>query len=67
MQNLHQSTMEHKILYSDKSSEEEQLLIRSFLRKKEKYEHTGCMKFKINTLPVTLKLGTMKDSAHTYK
>jgi hypothetical protein len=32
MQNLHQSTWDHEILYYDRSSEDEQLLIRQFLR-----------------------------------
>jgi hypothetical protein len=31
MQNLHQSTWDHEILYTDRSSKDEQLLIRPFL------------------------------------
>jgi hypothetical protein len=34
MQNLHQSTWDHEILYIDRSSKDEQLFIRSFLLKK---------------------------------
>jgi hypothetical protein len=33
MQNLHQSTWDHEILYTDRSSKDEQLLIRQFLSK----------------------------------
>jgi hypothetical protein len=33
MQNLHQSTWDHEILYTDRSSKDEQLLIRPFLSK----------------------------------
>jgi hypothetical protein len=33
MQNLHQSTWDHEILYADRSSKDEQLLIRPFLSK----------------------------------
>jgi hypothetical protein len=33
MQNLHQSTWEHAILYTDKSSEDEQLVMTPFLSK----------------------------------
>jgi hypothetical protein len=35
MQNLHRSTWEHEILYTDRSSKKEQLLMRPFLPKKK--------------------------------
>jgi hypothetical protein len=50
MQNLHQSTWDHEILYTDRSSKDEQLLIRQFLSKTKKYEHGGCLNVKIHSL-----------------
>jgi hypothetical protein len=50
MQNLHQSTWDHEILYTDKSSKDEQLLIRPFLSKTKKYEHGGRLNVKIHIL-----------------
>jgi hypothetical protein len=50
MQNLHQSTWDHKILYADRYLEDEQLLIRSLLRESEKYEHSGRLNVKTHIL-----------------
>jgi hypothetical protein len=48
MKNLHQLTLDHKMVYADTSVEDEQLLIRPLLRKiKKKYEHGGQLTFKI--------------------
>jgi hypothetical protein len=35
MQNLHQSTSDHEILYTDRSSKDEQLLERPFFQKQK--------------------------------
>jgi hypothetical protein len=40
-QNLHQSTEDHKFLYSDRSSEDKQLFIRSFLRETKNTNMAG--------------------------
>jgi hypothetical protein len=50
MQNLHQSTWDHEILYTDRSSKDEQLLVRPFLSKAKKYEHGGRLNVKIHSL-----------------
>jgi hypothetical protein len=50
MQNLRQSTWEHDILYTDKSSKNEQLLMRPFLSKNKKYEHGGRLNVEIHSL-----------------
>jgi hypothetical protein len=50
MQNLHQSKWDHKILYADRTSEDEQLLIRPLLRELKKYEHGGRLNVKVNIL-----------------
>jgi hypothetical protein len=51
MQNLHQSTWGHEILYTDGSSKDQKLLIRPFLSKaKKKYEHGGRLYVKIHSL-----------------
>jgi hypothetical protein len=50
MQNLHQSTWEHEILYTDRSSKDEQLLMRPFLSKNKKYEHGDQFNVKIHSL-----------------
>jgi hypothetical protein len=50
VQNLHQSTWEHEILYTDGSSKDEQLLIRPFLSKTKKYENGGQLNAKIHSL-----------------
>jgi hypothetical protein len=49
-QSLHFSTQDHEIWYSDRSSEDEQILIIPLLREKQKYEHGGRFLFKINIL-----------------
>jgi hypothetical protein len=49
MQNLHQLTWGHEIL-SDRSSKDEQLLIRQFFVKNKKYEHGGRLNVKIHSL-----------------
>jgi hypothetical protein len=65
-------------VYCDRSSEVEQLLIRPFSQKNEKYKCGEQMTFNINILchgnnsktiaPKTKKMFcTMKDSGHTYK
>jgi hypothetical protein len=41
---------EHEILYTDRSSKDEQLLMRSFLSKTKKYEHGGQLNVKIHSL-----------------
>jgi hypothetical protein len=48
MQNLHQSTWDREILNTDRSSKDEQLLMRQFLSKK--YEHGGRLNVKIHSL-----------------
>jgi hypothetical protein len=48
MQNLHQSTWDHEMLHSDRSSEDEQLLMRPLLRKSKKCEHYGRLKIKMH-------------------
>jgi hypothetical protein len=50
MQNLHQLTWDHEILYTDRSSKDEQLLIRPFLSKTKKYEHGGRLNVEIHSL-----------------
>jgi hypothetical protein len=54
MQNLHQSTWDHGSLYTDRSSKDEQLLIRPFLSKTKKkiyiYKHDGRLNVKIHSL-----------------
>jgi hypothetical protein len=77
MQNLHQSTWDHEILYSDRSSKDEQLLITPSLSKTKKYEHGGQLNVKIHSLfcgdnssTVALRqmnFGIVKDHGHTYK
>jgi hypothetical protein len=47
MQNFHQSTWEHEILYTDRYLKDEQLLMRPFLSKTKKYEHGGQLNVKI--------------------
>jgi hypothetical protein len=42
MQNLHQSTWDHAILYADRSSKDEQLLRRQFLFKTKNTNVEGC-------------------------
>jgi hypothetical protein len=49
MQDLHQSTWDHEILYTDRSSNDEQLLIGPFLSKTKKYEHGGRLNVKIHS------------------
>jgi hypothetical protein len=77
MQNLHQSTWDHEILYTDRSSKDEQLLIRPFLSKTKKYEHGGRLNVKIrssfcgdNSWTVALRqtnFGIVRDHGYTYK
>jgi hypothetical protein len=77
IQNLHQLTRDHEILYADRSSEDEQRLIWTLLRESKKYEHDWQLKFKIhilfcgdNSWAVALKqtkFGTMKDRGPSYK
>jgi hypothetical protein len=50
MKNLHHSTWDHEILYTDKSSKDEQLLVRPFFVKNKKYEHGGRFNVKIHSL-----------------
>jgi hypothetical protein len=50
MQNLHQSTWDNEIMYTDRSSKDEQLSIRPFLSKNKKYEHGGRLNVKIHIL-----------------
>jgi hypothetical protein len=50
MQNLQQSTWDHEILYTDRSSKDEQLSKRPFLSKTKKYEHGGRLTVKIHSL-----------------
>jgi hypothetical protein len=50
MQNLHQSTWDHEILYTDRSSEDEKRLIGQFFVKNKKYEHGGRLNVKIHSL-----------------
>jgi hypothetical protein len=77
MQNLHQSTWELEILCTDRSSKDEQLLMRPFLSKTKKYEHGGQLNVKIHSLfcgdnSWTFALRQMnfsfvRDHGHTYK
>jgi hypothetical protein len=63
-------------LYTDKSSKDEQLLMRPFLSKKKKYEHGGRLNVKIHSLffgdnsgTVALRqmnFGIVRDHGHTY-
>jgi hypothetical protein len=76
MQNLHQSTQNHEILYAEKFSKDEQVVIRPVLRKTKKFEDGGLMKIKkISTFcgdesrTVSLRqmmFGIVKDHRHTY-
>jgi hypothetical protein len=50
MQNLHHSTWDHEILYTDRYPKDEQLLIRPFFVKNKKYEHGGRLNVKIHGL-----------------
>jgi hypothetical protein len=50
MQNLNPSAWDHEILYTDRSSKYEQLLIRPFFAKNKKYEHGGRLNVKIHSL-----------------
>jgi hypothetical protein len=50
MQNLHQSTWDHEILSADRSSEDEQPLMKPFFVKNKKYEHGGQLNVKIHSL-----------------
>jgi hypothetical protein len=50
MQNLHQSTWDHEILYTDTHSKDEKLLIRPFLSKTKKYEYGGRLNVRIHSL-----------------
>jgi hypothetical protein len=47
---LHQSTWTPKMLYADRSLEDEQLLVRPLMRELKKFEHGGRLKFKIHVL-----------------
>jgi hypothetical protein len=47
-ENFHLSTWDRDILYADRSSEDEQLLIRLFLRKTKSTNHGGLSKRKIH-------------------
>jgi hypothetical protein len=77
MQNLHQSTWDHGIVYTDRSLKDEQLLITPLLSKTKKYEHGGRLNIKIHSLfcgdnSRTVALGQMnfgivEDHGHTYK
>jgi hypothetical protein len=78
MQNLHYSTWDHDILYTDRSSKDEHLLIRPFLSKtKTKNEHGGHFNVKIHNLfcgdnswTVALRqmnFGIVRDHGHAYK
>jgi hypothetical protein len=76
MQNLHQSTWGHKILYTDRSSKDEQLLIKPFLLK-IKNTNIRVTNVKIHTLFCgdnswtdalrQMNFGVVKDNRHTYK
>jgi hypothetical protein len=76
MQNFHQLTWDHKILYTDRSSKDEQLLINHFCKNK-KYEHSDRLNVKIHSLfcgdnswTVALRqmnFGIVRDLGHTYK
>jgi hypothetical protein len=50
MQNLRQSTWDYEVLYTDRSSKDEQLLIRPFFVKNKKYEHGGRLNVTIRIL-----------------
>jgi hypothetical protein len=50
MQNFHQSTWDHEILYTDRYSKDKQLLMRPVLSKTKKYEHGGQLNVKIHSL-----------------
>jgi hypothetical protein len=47
---MHQSTRDHELLYTDRSSKDEKLLVRPFLSKTKKYEHGGRLNVKIRSL-----------------
>jgi hypothetical protein len=74
---VHHSTWDHEILYTDRSSKHEQLLIKPFLSKTKKYEHGGRLNVKIhswfcgdNSRTVALRqtnFGIVRDHGHTYK
>jgi hypothetical protein len=76
MQNLHQSTWDHGILYVDRSSKEGQLLETIFVKNK-KYERGGQLKFKLHilfcgenswTVAVSkIRFGIVEDHRRTYK
>jgi hypothetical protein len=74
---LHQSTRGHESLYTDRSSNDEQLFIRPFLHKKKKYKHGGRLNVTLRSLfcgdnsrTVVLRqmnFGIVRDHEHTYK
>jgi hypothetical protein len=76
MQNLHQSTWDHVILYTDRSSKDETFNKTIFVKNK-KYEHGGRLNVKIyslfcgdNSWTVALRqmnFGIVKNLGHTYK
>jgi hypothetical protein len=77
MQTLHHSTWDLEILYTDRSSKDEQLLIRQFLSKTKNTTHGGSLNVKIHSLfcgdnsrTVALRqmnFGIIRDHGHTYK
>jgi hypothetical protein len=77
MQNLHQSTWDHEILYTDRSLKDEQLLIRPFLSKIKNTNMAAVWMLKINILYCgdnswtialqQMNFGIVRDHGHTYK
>jgi hypothetical protein len=66
IQNLHQSTWDHEILYADRSSKEERLFIKTIHVINQKYERGGLLKVKIQILfseetLEPLRLGTTRS------
>jgi hypothetical protein len=54
MQNLHQSTWNHKILHVYRSSKDEQLFIWPLLQKEQKYKHGVQLKVKIHIIDIPM-------------
>jgi hypothetical protein len=71
MQNFHQSMWDHEILYADRSSDDEQLIIDHFCggKKAGRWNLKFIFYFmEITHEPLHLhKVRYMKDSKHTYK
>jgi hypothetical protein len=72
MQNLHQSTWDHEILYTDRSSNDEQLLMKPVLSETKNTNMAAIwmLKFIVCFVEAThkpLHFGIVRDHGRTYK